>query len=533
MLRHILDHDQSYEIIAATGPRIHSLLIVKHLRRGGLLVIVSVVGLILGACANTGEGRSPTVPPPVSIDDQASVVGTWEVSLIGVDGTQFVSGIVLELDQDGDNLSGTWRNPAAPIPREVTGTVSGGNRASFDVPEDMIAFQLVLGRDGDGLRGSATVVGDDGSVIAEYLIEGRRRDGSAAVDTTAAFESPTQVLDVERERQDIPGVIAAYSFGDGRSDIIAVGVTEPGGTMPIEPSGRMPTGSVGKSVIAATILALESDGILSIDDRVAAWLGDCPWYPEVPNADTITIRMLLDHSSGIPDHVFDLDFVDAVTAATASGDTDFTLTPEELVGFILDDAPLFGAGAGYSYSDTGYILAGLVIEAATGRELFSVVQSEVLDPNELDQTTPADSRQASDLVGGYLRDNNRLGLPTEIVEDGALIFDPSIEWAGGGFVSNVADLAKWIRLVGTAATVGFESAVMFEEANPSDPGVGIGIMISETSLGLAYGHAGSFPGYRTSVVYWPDLDLAVAVQANADWADTSRLATELANSLVN
>ncbi len=122
------------------------------------------------------------------------------------------------------------------------------------------------------------------------------------------------------------------------------------------PQTRMLAASIGKTFVAATVLALGREGRLGPADRLAQHLGDRPWFAGLPNAESITIDHLLHHSSGLPDHPHLPEFQAAAAARIAAGGAAFT--PEEVLGFIAGREPLFEAGTGWAYSDTGYILLG-------------------------------------------------------------------------------------------------------------------------------------------------------------------------------
>ena len=99
------------------------------------------------------------------------------------------------------------------------------------------------------------------------------------------------------------------------------------------------------------MLALDAEGILSLDDRLARWLGSRPWYTRLPNHAAITLRQLLMHTSGIADHVHTAGFADEFVRRLASDTNPFS--PEDLVGFVLDQPALFDAGRDWAYTDTG------------------------------------------------------------------------------------------------------------------------------------------------------------------------------------
>ena len=130
----------------------------------------------------------------------------------------------------------------------------------------------------------------------------------------------------------------------------------------MQPSDRMLAGSVGKTYAAAVALQLCEAGRLDLDAKTARWLSDEPWFPRLPNAEQLTLRQLMNHTSGLRDHVWMPDFHAALAA-----DMQRVWRPEELVAYVLDTEPLFPAGAGWSYADTNYILVGMIIERVTGR----------------------------------------------------------------------------------------------------------------------------------------------------------------------
>ncbi|MEX1662126.1 serine hydrolase domain-containing protein [Thioclava sp. 15-R06ZXC-3] len=140
------------------------------------------------------------------------------------------------------------------------------------------------------------------------------------------------------------------------------------------PENRMLAASIGKTFVADTVLALESEGRLSRADLLADHLGDRTWSTKLPNAETITIGHLLRHQSGLPDHPHLPTFQTAAAARIAAGKRRFP--PEELLDFVTGRAPLFAADAGWAYSDTGYILLGLVIEEVTGDGIVILSNSQ-------------------------------------------------------------------------------------------------------------------------------------------------------------
>jgi D-alanyl-D-alanine carboxypeptidase len=231
----------------------------------------------------------------------------------------------------------------------------------------------------------------------------------------------------------------------------------------------------------------------------------------------MTVRHLLTHSSGLPDHVYDPDFGPALLNQESAAPY---LLPRELVGFVLDDEPLFPAGRGWAYTDTGYVLLGLIIEEVTGRGYADVLETRFLDPLELVRTE-AQKNPIPRLAAGYLASDNPFGLPEKILQGGALVLDPWTEYTGGGLVSNPQDLVRWAKALyeGEAMDALYLDELLGSAVTTDDTGsssYGLGVSIRATPLGLTYGHTGWFPGYNTLLAYYPDHGLAVAFQTNTD-----------------
>jgi D-alanyl-D-alanine carboxypeptidase len=206
------------------------------------------------------------------------------------------------------------------------------------------------------------------------------------------------------------------------------------------PTSRMLAASIGKTFVGALVLSLEDDGAFNRTDRVSQYLGDAPWFDRLPNAQDITIGHLLTHSAGLPDHVY----LDGAVAHLITLGNDGNFQPEDAIAFVLDNDPLFEAGSAWSYTDTGYLVLGRVIENATGHDFYDLVEERFLTPLALSHTSPSATPRLEKLAVGYTVQDNPFGLPSRTMDtDGTLLWNPTIEWTGGGFVSTSHDLAAW------------------------------------------------------------------------------------------
>jgi len=324
-------------------------------------------------------------------------------------------------------------------------------------------------------------------------------------------------LDDLRQTSGFPGATLAVRLPDGSYCDIAVGFADPDSSAAMQPSDRMFTGSAGKTFVAAVALQLVAAGKLALEDPLAMYFADRPWFAELPNHDRITVYRLMTHTSGLPRYVFKEEFWAAVWEQP-----DRIWRPEECIAFILGDEPLHEVGAAWSYSDTNFILLGMLIEQLCGATYYDELQRRILDPLELRDTTPSRGRELAGLVAGISGDSPPISVPERVLVDGRYLFDPQWEWTGGGLVTTSHDLAKWAQalyggeVLAARMTARMKEAVSTETGKRADDGYGLGVQVWTTDWGVAYGHGGIFPGYQTQMEYLPRFGCAMALQINAD-----------------
>jgi D-alanyl-D-alanine carboxypeptidase len=342
----------------------------------------------------------------------------------------------------------------------------------------------------------------------------------------AADETPTidvlateyrEVLDQILSDSGAPGGVAAFVLPDGRMQRVSSGYSDVEAKVPMSPESRLLSGSTGKSFVGALSLKLAMKGRLELDAPIEEWLGDEPWFARLPGGPRITLRHLLTHSSGLIDH---LD-TEAFAEAFASGALELAkgASPEELIEFVLDTELLFPPGEGHAYTDTGYLLAGLVIEKATGRSYYEELRRHILDPLALVDTSPSDHRRLPGLAPGYLpEDSYGQGLKT-MPTPGVLFYNPATEWTGGGLVTNAGDLARWAWALYEGRALPGDYVEMLLASVPVNtgqayPAYALGQGIQMGTHGPVYGHSGWIPGYLSFMAYFPEHRVAVAAQFN-------------------
>jgi D-alanyl-D-alanine carboxypeptidase len=339
-----------------------------------------------------------------------------------------------------------------------------------------------------------------------------RQPALAPPSARAAIETAFRArLAAQQQRLHCSGSCAAVALPDGSTVAVAIGADA--AKVPLSTQSKLMSGSIGKTYCAAVALQLVHEQELALDGKVEDVLGTHDWYARVPNATSITLRHLLNHTSGIPEHVWKKDFQDAVRSAG-----DRALTPAECVAWILGDAPLFAPGTKWSYADTNYVLAGLCIEAATGKSYWTVLRERVLAPLELGETIANDRRElpllACGLAGG-------IGFHEgPVVVDGKYFTNPVFEYCGGGISSTTRDLARWGRELFLGTVIPAELKAAHTDGVPADRAVGgrygLGCFVTTSPHGPAFGHSGVMPGYLSYMLCYPELQLATAVQFPTD-----------------
>lgn len=328
-------------------------------------------------------------------------------------------------------------------------------------------------------------------------------------------------IDRIQEQFGFPGMTAAYVLSDGTNATASSGLADIEAQVPMTDNTRMLAASTGKSFVGALSIALASEGRLALDEPVSRWLGKYNWFERLPNHESMTLRHLLTHSAGLPDHVHMEAFEKAFANVWQASENPFP--PKRLVEFILDKKALFLAGQGWSYSDTGYILAGMIIEEVTGHPYYDEIRERFLNPLGLLDTSPANRRDLVSLAQGYLHADNPFMLPARTLDEKHhLHWHPGVEWTGGGLVSTSRDLAHWGAALFTGKALSGDNlselfrsvAINSKDANVRY-GAGVAIYTSDR-FGPVYGHAGWIPGYISSFRHYPNSGITIAFQINTD-----------------
>lgn len=274
-------------------------------------------------------------------------------------------------------------------------------------------------------------------------------------------------------------------------------------------------GSTVKMFTATLILQLQEAGKLQLDDKLAHYLqGD--FMDKIENANSATIRQLLQHTSGIYNYIQNLQF------QTASlNDWVREWRAEDLLRYAYHKKADFKPGEGVKYSNTGYILLGLLIEKLEAKPFYQVLQERIATPLSLHFTrfAAADPVPRA-LVRGYVDMYSKLQVVESTYFSGWDYYT-----ADGGLISNVYDLNRFFRaLMGGQLlnTTSLSAMLSWRQPQTSDPdffsvAYGLGIFKIETPQGTAYMHSGDAIGYYATMLYFPSDGTVVVYAANSNY----------------
>lgn len=341
-----------------------------------------------------------------------------------------------------------------------------------------------------------------------------QRTATTPVSTGVLTERLQAKFDELHRAASFPGGTAGVVLPDGTSFGIAVGVSDRVTQTPMTPADRLLLGSVGKTYVSAVALQMVSEKKFALDDTLDRFFVNERWFPRIANASKITIRHLMTHTSGLVRYEFNPKFTEDLSA-----NPDKVWSGVDRLSYLFDATPPFAPGEGWEYSDTNYIVLGMIIERVAKNSYYDELRTRILVPFGLKDTVPADRRAVPGLAQGYAGEKNPFGGSDEMIKDGKFAVNPQFEWTGGGLAVTALDLAKWGRILYEGKAFNAEMMEKLLDGVPARLGpeskYGLGVIIRPSALGITYGHSGFMPGYQTELVYFPELKASIAVQVNS------------------
>lgn len=340
--------------------------------------------------------------------------------------------------------------------------------------------------------------------------------GVAAVIAPAATASPAQDTTIHQLQalmdQDVqagaPGVVVRIADGD-RSVRIArqAAWTTADHSLSADDEFRMASNT--KVMVATVVLQLVAEHRLSLTDTVQKWLPGA-----VPNGSDITVRMLLDHTSGLADYIYDPDVIH-----TSTGQDQHAWTPEQLLAFGVGLGPMSAPGAQFNYSNTNYVALGLILQRVTHQSVADLVTQRIIRPLGLRDSYFAASgvsRDGDRLAHGYEPDPAHVasvlppGTPAGTFFVGpersghvdTTANTPSYLWAAGAMVATPQDWQRFLTALQSgkllpAAQLAQMHDTVPEPLSSGTARYGLGLEEYLSPCGAVWGHTGGIPGYAS------------------------------------
>ncbi|MFF4187616.1 serine hydrolase domain-containing protein [Streptomyces sp. NPDC001691] len=358
------------------------------------------------------------------------------------------------------------------------------------VSAGLLALVAVVG-------GAAAAQGDDGSA---------RQNAAHATPVHAAADDPRlrELLHQLTTTDGAPGALLAVADRSGAT-VLTSGVADVKSRAPMRGDSRFRIGSMTKPFVATVVLQLVGEGRVSLDAPVERYL---PGIVRGHGNDgrRITVRQLLQHTSGIPDYLDSLQPQDVLNNPLAHYE------PRDLVKLALAHPPTFAPGTDWSYSNTGYVLAGMLIERVTRHPYGDEIRRRVIEPLDLRQTSvPGDD---TEMRGPHPRGYARPGEDAPLQDITAL--NPTLAGASGSMISSGADFNRFLDALvhGKLLRPAQLHEMMRTRPTGSPDGGAYGLGLESHPLacgGLAWGHDGGVPGYQTTAAAAADRQATVMV----------------------
>jgi D-alanyl-D-alanine carboxypeptidase len=323
-----------------------------------------------------------------------------------------------------------------------------------------------------------------------------------------------------KEHPGLPGAIVGVWVKGYQPWKATFGVGDRRTQAPIQLNDHVRIGSNTKTFTGTVILQLADEGKLSLDDKVAKYI---PAITTLRNGKggEITIRQLGNHTSGI----FDYSAADSFQTSYGNN-TSESWTPQQLLAIALKNKPYFDPGQGWTYSNSNTVILGLIAEKITGNSIASEIQTRILNPLGMTQTSfPTTVALPKPYAHGYFYSDPKDRNPPDVSN-----WNPSWAWAAGQLISTLDDLYRYAKPLATGQLlspkmqaerlkwVPASEKIFSREVQPFlPPGTTVdykyGFQILDMDGGI--GHAGNVPGYNTFLSYIPERDATVIILVNA------------------
>lgn len=343
---------------------------------------------------------------------------------------------------------------------------------------------------------------------------------------TTARQFPSAKLQYVLDRivttQKIPGAVMYISAPSG-SWTGASGVSDLESKTPLHPNDGFSIASTSKTFVAVVVLQLVEEGKIDLDGAIASYL-PIEVSTHVSLSNKITVRQLLNHTSGVPEYLSTNTF----NLATKHRSLTNPWTAKEAIKYIYDLQPQAQPGEKYAYTDSNYILLELIVEQITGKTLATAIRSRILNPLGLKNTyTELREPPIGHVVTGYHQHYGKLSSSAGINDGNGL--------GDGGLISSGEDLGKFMKAL--FARKNLLSPAMMQQmyqfiSDRDKAEYGLGVERLKTAVGTAVGHSGSAYGFVSVMLYLPGKDITIVVLANRQGADPKAIAVNALEALI-
>lgn len=319
--------------------------------------------------------------------------------------------------------------------------------------------------------------------------------------SAADHEALQAALDSGRVELGASGASAAMIFPDGTLWTGVSGEAHEG--VPVEVATVFEVGSVTKTFTAALVAELASEGVLGLDDPIDRWVEDAP------GPDGITLRQLLQHTSGLADAADDPRYIPEMISGPAR-----VWKPRDTFEYLGE--PVGAPGEGFHYSSTGYLVAGLALEAATGQSLDALLRERIFEPHDLSRTFFGATEEPLPPLAHPFIDINGDGVAEDLARLVPSTAFLTAAGAAGAILSNATDLVRWMRALHTGEAVHPEAyRAMTSFVDRSDGRrYGLGVLRDEHMDFVRLGHEGNSAGYSAAAWHLPVEEITIVVLTN-------------------
>ncbi len=321
-----------------------------------------------------------------------------------------------------------------------------------------------------------------------------------------------QVVSTAEQQYHVPGMVVGVIAAGKGSWVQASGMADTSSGQAMTVNSKFKVASITKTFTATVILQLVQQGKLSLTAPISQWV------PNVQNAGSITVQMLLNMTSGIYDEGGPGSLLSQQIAANPAQ----VYTPQQIVALAVSQGPVAPPGQTFYYSDTNYQILGMIAQAVSGQPIQNLISSQILQPLHMNNTTYATSPGVpAPATTGYTVSAQGQVMPTTQP-------DPSVLGAAGAIITTVGDLQIWLQALGTGKLLNpttqqqrlqyVPTGIVFSPLPNLGQSTGLPL---QYGLGIAnaggfLGHNGQTVGYNSEAWYLPAQQTTIVVLTNAD-----------------